>query len=547
MAGPAANSGADAAALLQQGFAAQAAGDWERAGAIARQVQRMLPRNAAPFYLAGLVALGQGDARKAVDALRQAAALGPDAAPLRVALGRAYLLGKAPGMAADQFRRAQALAPDLVEALEGLAEAQALDPAADPVDSLTLWQQVTALRPDRVEAWRNLAVCLHRLGRGEEALAAFDRAVALLPDPAAEPARSLANRAAVLIDLGRAGLACDLLRRAVTLEPDNRAFQRSFALALRLVGRIEPAVDLLTALTAADRSDAASWLDLGLAELARRNWQAAAAAFRAASAAGAEARAQYCLGEALRQAGDAAGAEAAYRAYLAADPADACGAQLGLGLLGVMPVPAAPPSAYVAQLFDDYADRFDTDLTKGLNYRGPELLRDLWQRRRGGAAVGRVLDLGCGTGLAAPLFRPLAGHLAGVDLSPRMVALAARRDLYDTLAVGEIVSHLEALPASSVDLLLAADVLVYLGDLRPLLRAAHRVLAPGGGFLFSVERAADPATAYHLHSGHRYAHGADALRAGLAEVGFIDCVMEEASTRDNAGKPVPGLLVLADR
>ena len=41
----------------------------------------------------------------------------------------------------------------------------------------------------------------------------------------------------------------------------------------------------------------------------------------------------------------------------------------------------------------------------------------------------RIADLGCGTGLAGAAFRPLVRRLAGVDLSPAMVAQARAKSM----------------------------------------------------------------------------------------------------------------------
>src|SRR6185312_3401290 len=51
-------------------------------------------------------------------------------------------------------------------------------------------------------------------------------------------------------------------------------------------------------------------------------------------------------------------------------------------------------------------------------------------------ALGAMLDLGCGTGLAGTAFAPLADRLVGVDLSPAMVAQAENKQLYDRVATG---------------------------------------------------------------------------------------------------------------
>ena len=93
-------------------------------------------------------------------------------------------------------------------------------------------------------------------------------------------------------------------------------------------------------------------------------------------------------------------------------------------------------------------------------------------------AFDRVIDLGCGTGLAARAFAAVAGEIIGIDLSPRMIERARLTGLYAELEVAEIVQGLVRQPDASADLILAADVMVYVHDMAPLLAEVARVLAP---------------------------------------------------------------------
>ena len=97
--------------------------------------------------------------------------------------------------------------------------------------------------------------------------------------------------------------------------------------------------------------------------------------------------------------------------------------------------------------FDNYAPHFEHHLCQTLEYRGPELLQEALTRV--GLAPGMlldVLDAGCGTGLAGPLFRSWARQLDGVDLSPRMLAQARERGLYDRLDLGDLTETLLRVP-----------------------------------------------------------------------------------------------------
>lgn len=242
-------------------------------------------------------------------------------------------------------------------------------------------------------------------------------------------------------------------------------------------------------------------------------------------------------------------AVAAFDMALLRDPDDAQGARLRLASLGVGDPLDAMSEGYVRRLFDDYAIRFDRHLTNSLKYRAPEILLDAVRRAASRKPrefrFGAALDLGCGTGLAGEVFRPVCGHLAGVDLSPSMVKKARRKLLYDELADGELVEWLAARPDASADLVLAADVFVYLGDLRGVFGQVARVLAREGFFAFTVQ--SHEGRGAILGQDMRYAHAEEHLRALAGEAGLQVVLSEPAVTREDRGQPVPGRAMVLGR
>jgi predicted TPR repeat methyltransferase len=151
------------------------------------------------------------------------------------------------------------------------------------------------------------------------------------------------------------------------------------------------------------------------------------------------ATAWFALGAIRDRLGDRDGAVAAFRAVSGADPEDYHGARLQLARLGAGPRTPAMTEPYVRRLFDQYAGRYDAALTEHLHYRGPVLLREAVTSAL--ECLGRpmhfasLLDLGCGTGLAGQVFRPFAGRLVGIDLSPAMIARAEAKGTIGSLSV----------------------------------------------------------------------------------------------------------------
>jgi predicted TPR repeat methyltransferase len=249
---------------------------------------------------------------------------------------------------------------------------------------------------------------------------------------------------------------------------------------------------------------------------------------------------RFALAESLADSSRPEDAATEYRAYLKLDPADSMGAAARLTLLGAAPTPAGLPPAYIARLFDEYAPRFDSALTERLNYRGPQLLKEgvmrVWPQ-----PFSRVFDLGCGTGLAGAAFRGDAAWLGGVDLSPAMVKKAEARKIYDQLEAGDMTAALLAL-AEPCDLILAADVLVYVGDLTALFTIVRRKLVVGGLFAFTVQRA--ESGDYALGREQRYSHSRAYLERCADAADFEVALMEDVVTRQEAGRDVPGVMAI---
>jgi predicted TPR repeat methyltransferase len=258
------------------------------------------------------------------------------------------------------------------------------------------------------------------------------------------------------------------------------------------------------------------------------------------------ASAWFTLGEIREQLGEREQAVAAFRKAQETDPDDRHGAGLRLMLSGAEPL-SAMPQAYVRALFDQYAPRFEAALVDDLGYRGPSLLFKAVLATRAAvrkpAFFKRAIDLGCGTGLAATAFAREVDHFIGIDLSPRMIERARSTGLYAQLEVAEMVEGLRGKPEASADLILAADAMVYLADLAPLLREAKRVLVSGGLLAFTVETHGGDGVI--LGEGLRYAHGAAYVRATIGGAGLTLSRLQELSARNEDNAPVPGLVVVA--
>jgi len=236
----------------------------------------------------------------------------------------------------------------------------------------------------------------------------------------------------------------------------------------------------------------------------------------------------------------------AFRTAEMTDPGDRNGAGLRLMRLGAATIAGMRPT-YVKALFDQYAPRFEAALVDDLDYRGPALLLAAVAVTRAAAGrpliFSRAIDLGCGTGLAARAFSAVVDEIIGIDLSPRMIERARATGLYAELDVSEIVEGLGGRPDGCADLILAADVMVYVHDMTALLREVARVLAAGGLFRVhgrkpcgrgrGVERRAALRLWRKLRASARRRRGPRARPVGIGIVSH------------ESGVQVPGLVVVA--
>jgi len=163
-----------------------------------------------------------------------------------------------------------------------------------------------------------------------------------------------------------------------------------------------------------------------------------------------------------------------------------------------------PPQEYVKNLFDDYAQKFNDSLVEKLQYKLPFIIKEfIYKLNNSKSKFEKVIDLGCGTGLAGPDLRKIGDNLTGIDLSSNMIDKARKLDIYDSLIVGDIVEQLELLE-EEYDLFVALDVFIYIGEPTNFFNAVKKCCNKNSLFIFSIETQEDEG--YSLLKSSRYAH-----------------------------------------
>jgi predicted TPR repeat methyltransferase len=495
----------DAGALLRHAVSLHQQGRLAQAQDLYRQVLERDPRQFDALHLSGVIERQRGDPARAATLIREALQVDPNQARAHCNLGAA---------------------------LQDLGEAEA---------ALDSYETALRLDPHYAMAWNNRGNTLRRLGVPRDALDSYERALACQ----ANYPEAWCHRAIVLNDLGRHADAAASAEQALISRPGYGDALQALGNALQALDRCTEAVaayDRALACTSPERQ-ADIWCARGAALKKSGDPAAALDSYDHALLL----RRDYAIAEhyranALRALGRVEDAIASYRRARELG-ADQAAIDFALAALGEGATPTAAPADYIKGLFDQYAGHFDRHLVGVLDYRTPALLAGLLQSHPAPQGAS-ALDLGCGTGLCAPMLRPLSQRLAGVDLSEKMLDKARATGLYDELACADILAWLDGRD-ERWDLVLAADVLVYFGELAPLFDRIARVLSADGRFAFSVETlGAGSAGGYAITASNRFAHTQDYVRACAAQAGLELLEQRDAVLRKEHGADVAGMLFL---
>ncbi|MEO7496122.1 MAG: tetratricopeptide repeat protein [Massilia sp.] len=490
-------------ALLQQAVALHQQGRLHDAQTLYARVLASDPRQFDALHLSGVIARQLGQPFVAVDLITRAIAINPSPAPAHCNLGAA---------------------------LQDIGRTE---------EALTSYETAVRLDPRYALAFNNLGNTLRKLGRMDEAMRAYERALALRP---AYP-EALCHKAILFNDLGRAEDALDAAERALALRERYPEALCARANAQQALGRYADAVDCYERAIAITPTNAEAWCWRGTALARLHEFDEALSSYEHAIAIKpGYASAHHFRANTLRSLSRPEDAIVAYRSALALG-ADATQIAFALAALGVGEAPDNSPASYVKTLFDNYAGHFDQHLTQVLDYQMPAFLA---------AAIGRhapaqglaTLDLGCGTGLCGPYLRACSSSLTGVDLSQKMLDKARERGVYDELACAEITDFLDG-RENAWDLVVAADVFVYFGDLAPAFGAVHRALRTGGHFCFSVE--AGEVADFTLTTTSRYAHSRAYLERLARDTGLLIAETEKAPSRTENGERVDAFVMVLRR
>lgn len=374
-------------------------------------------------------------------------------------------------------------------------------------DAIKLIQKALDLAPEYSDAYNNLGNIFRLSGKFESAIECYRKTLDLNPNNI-----SASNNLGILLkDMGRFDEAIESINNAIELMPNYPGFYRNIGNAYMNQGRFPEAIkSYRTALGLSDYNPE-DYENLSRLLYMTRNFE-----------------------EALPLVDQ----------WLQHDPENPLALHKKAAYSGINLTKAS--NEYVSALFDGFAQSFDSVL-KNLDYKAPfivaEAIENIYGETKGTLSI---LDAGCGTGLCGPLIKDYASRLVGVDLSPKMLELAEKRNCYHDLIHSELVAMIDS-NSACYDVIVSADTLVYFGELESVTRAAAKALLPGGHFIFTVESTEEELDqGFKINPHGRFSHTKhyiDRIIGGTSSLSVVD--ISPVLLRYEGGVQVDGYLVIA--
>ncbi|WP_035061330.1 tetratricopeptide repeat protein [Andreprevotia chitinilytica] len=415
--------------------------------------------------------------------------------------------------------------------------------AGDLTQAEATYRQILTVEPEQPVALHFLGVLLHQQGRSDEGIALVEQSITLCPDRA----HWLNDLGNIQVALGDFEAAVDVFIRSLELKVDDPLTWNNLGATLKSLGKAEDAaVAFQNAIALDDQfADALDQYGQLLSEQGK-DLEAADYFCRAYIARPAEGQPPQMRGIAFYRLGRYAEAAAVYQDWMQAEPGNPLAAHHFAACSGLDTAERRASDAYIEQTFDFAAAQFDQRLA-GLGYRGPEYVGNaLKQLGLPPQAALDVLDAGCGTGLCGVVLAPYARALTGVDLSGGMLERAQTTGRYHTLVKAGLGGFLVLHP-QEYDLIVAADTLIYFGDLAEVLGGMAGALRAGGHVVLTFETLIPTASGqeYKLQPSGRYAHRPDYIEHCLRQAGFVETTARTEVIRIELGVPIAGVVVTA--
>ncbi|MBR2299839.1 MAG: tetratricopeptide repeat protein [Alphaproteobacteria bacterium] len=189
---------------------------------------------------------------------------------------------------------------------------------------------------------------------------------------------------------------------------------------------------------------------------------------------------------------------------------------------------------YVSALFDEFAGVYEKQM-ENIDYNVLSKIKELSLKIKG-----YVLDLGCGTGLAAEKLKTSDSNWTGVDISQKMLDIAQEKQLYDKLIQADILDFLGN-NKLKFDIVLCLDVIEYIENYENLFKYCFP-----SKLVFSIEKAPDHIHTFSVNPQGRYEHNPEYIKNLLKTIGYQSIEMHALTLRKENSKDVEGVLFICN-
>lgn len=447
----------------------------------------------------------QGQVEQAIEIFKTILKADPNQVDALHGLGMAFAQQHHYPQAVGYLLKAVQLAPHIAPFHNNLANAYKAIGKTN--EAIAHYQEALRLKSNYPQVHNNLGALLFRLGKFEEAATHFQKALRM----DSESVDTHYNLANTFVQLDQLSIAQTHYEKVLQLRPDHLGALHNLGLTLTTLKNFSEALPYLEASIAREPENKNILFHLGVVYAALNETDQAKTYYaRLLALYPDDAKTHHNLATIYLQAHDQKNALKHYQAALQFDPQNETAKHMVAALEGH--TTASAPLGYTRALFDQYAYSYDTHVKETLHYQVPSLLRQaITPFIKGQTEPFNALDLGCGTGLCAPLFSDITIRLTGVDLSPNMIEVARAQGGYYKLHCDDVVHFLQN-QKERYDLIIAADLFVYFGDLKIIFGLIHDRLQVKGLFTFNIEKN-EVNSDFQLKTTGRYGHASAYIHA----------------------------------
>lgn len=559
--------------LLDIALSYHQTGEFAKAEKIYRQLLEINPSDANTLHLMSILSAQQGELHQALFFIDAALAIDPLSPTFHNSKGNILGYLESYDEAIVHYERAIELKSTAPTAYNNLANLYLKK--EDYPKAISHYQTAILLKPDYADAYYNLGIIFAKVNRRDEAIEHLQKAVALLPafheahnqlgqllqekgqleealkhyhlklEYDSYHVRTLVNIGAVLVKQGDLLQGIQYFQKALEINPNfAEAHYNLGSTFLSLQKTDESLTHFLQA--AQEKPEANTYFNIGVLYMYKDKYNDAIESFtQALSIEPNHLESHLNLGALYLKLAYYPKAIEHYQLAQTIQPENKEILYILSAITEQQDVPRTAPPEFITHLFDHYATHFEKHLTQFLNYQAHHLLyKYVREELAENLDYLFILELGCGTGLCGALFKPHAKKLIGIDLSDKMLKIAAEKNIYDELIHEDLLSALGE--QTNVDLIIAADVFGYSGDLHPTFSAVHRALKNKGIFAFTLEATPTQEQDYVLQKSTRFAHSENYIERLCVQYHFNIRKHTNVELRTERQVPVKGYVYILE-